>query len=86
MKHEIDEPIIKYLHCLRNVSRYYEFEKHGQEEQTIKEDLKQLRLIESMYKASHWYEIMEQLQIGNMSSNSCIDFIQQQEFIKIQSW
>ena len=39
MKQEIDEPIIKYLHCLRNASRYCEFEKLGQEEQTIEEDL-----------------------------------------------
>ena len=32
-----------------------------------------------MYNASHQYKIMEQLQIGNMSLNICIDFIQQQE-------
>ena len=53
MKQEIDEPIIKYLHCLQNASRYCEFEKLGQEEQTIEEDLIQLRLIESMYNASY---------------------------------
>ena len=35
-----------------------------------------------MYNASHWYKIMEQLQIGNMSLNTCIDFIQQQELIQ----
>ena len=34
MKLEIDEPIIKNLHCQRNASRYCEFEKLGQEEQT----------------------------------------------------
>ena len=56
--------------------------KLGQEEQTIVEDLIQLRLIEGMYNASHWYKIMEQLQIGNMSLNTCIDFIQQQELIQ----
>ena len=39
MKQEIDEPIIKYLHRLRNASRYCEFEKLGQEEQTIEGDL-----------------------------------------------
>ena len=39
MKQEIDEPIIKYLHRLRNASRFCEFEKLGQEEQTIEEDL-----------------------------------------------
>ena len=55
MKQEIDEPIIKYLHCLRNVSRYCEFEKLEQEEQTTEEDLIQLRLIEGMYNASHRY-------------------------------
>ena len=38
MKQEIDEPIIKYLHRLRNASRYCEPEKLGQE-QTIEEDL-----------------------------------------------
>ena len=47
----------------------------------IEEDLIQLRLIEGMYNASHQYEIMEQLQIGNISLNTCIDFIQQQELI-----
>ena len=47
MKQEIDEPIIKYLHRLRNASTYCEFEKLG-EKQTI-EDLIQLRLIEGMY-------------------------------------
>ena len=45
IKQEIEEPIIKYLHCLRNASRYCEFEKLEQEEQTIEEDLIQLRLI-----------------------------------------
>ena len=79
IKQEIDEPIIKYLHRLRNASRYCEFEKFGQEEQTTEEGFIQLRLIEGMYNASHRYKIMEQLQIGNMSLNTCIDFIQQQE-------
>ena len=32
MKQEIDEPIIKYLQHLRNVSRYCKFEKLGQEQ------------------------------------------------------
>ena len=53
MKQEIDEPIIKYLHRLQNASIYCEFEKLKQEEQTIKEDLIQLRLIEGIYNASH---------------------------------
>ena len=35
-----------------------------------------------MNNASHRYKIMEQLQIGNMSLNTCIDFIQQRESIK----
>ena len=36
-----------------------------------------------MYDALHRYKIMEQLQIGNMSLNTCIDFIlQQQELIQ----
>ena len=82
MKQEIDEQIIKYLHRLRNLSRYCEFEKLGQEEQTIEDDLIQLRLIEGMYNASHRYKIMKQLQIGNMSLNTCVDFIQQQELIQ----
>ena len=82
MKQEIDEPIIKYLHCLRNASRYCEFEKLGHEEQMIEEDLIQLRLVESMYSASYWYKIMKQLQIGNISLNNWIDFIQQQELIQ----
>ena len=73
MKQDIDEPIIKYLHRLRNASRYCEFENLRQEEQTIEEDLIQLRLIECMYNASYRYKIMEQLQIGNMSLNTCID-------------
>ena len=82
MKQEIDEPIIKYLNHLRNASRYCRFEKLGQEEQTIEEDLIQLRLIEDIYNVSHQYKIMEQLQIGNISLNTCIDFIQQQELIQ----
>ena len=53
MKQEIDEPIIKYLHSLRNASRYCESEKHGLEEQTTEDDLIQLRLIEGIYNASH---------------------------------
>ena len=72
MKQEIDESIMKYLHRLWNASIYCKFEKPGQEEQTIEEDLIQLRLI----NASHRYKIMEQLQTGNMSLNTCIDFIQ----------
>ena len=46
MKQEIDKPIIKYLHRLLNASRYGVFEKFRQEEQTIEEDLIQLRIIE----------------------------------------
>ena len=42
----------------------------------------QLRLIEGMYNTSNRYKIMEQLQIGNMSLNTCIDFIQLQELIQ----
>ena len=61
MKQEIDEPIVKYLHHLGNTSRYCEFEKLRQLEQTIEEDLIQLRLIESMYNASHRYKMMKQL-------------------------
>ena len=82
MKQEIDESIMKYLHCLRNASRYCEFEKLGQEQETIDEDLIQLILTENRYNASLQYKIMEQLQIGNMSLNSCIDFILQQELIQ----
>ena len=82
MKQKIDEPIIKYLHRQRNASRYCKFEKLEQQEETIEEDLIQLRLIEGMYNAPHRYKIMEQLQIGNISLNSSIDFIQQQELIK----
>ena len=55
MKQEIDEPIKKYLHYLQNASRYCEFEKLGLEEQTIEEDLIQLRLIKGTYNASHRY-------------------------------
>ena len=87
MKQEIDEPIMNYLHCLCNASRYCEFEKLGQEEQTIEEDLIQLRLIEGMYKALHRYKIMELLQIGNMSLNTCIDFITATRInTEIQHW
>ena len=75
MKQEIDKLIKKYLHRLRNASRYCEFEKLGQADQTIEENLIQLRLIEGMYNASHRYKIMEQQQIRTMSLNTCIDFI-----------
>ena len=78
MKQEIDEPVMKYLHRIQNASRYCEFEELGQEKQMIEVDLIQLRLIEGVYNAPHLYKIMEQLQIGNMSLNTCIDFIQQQ--------
>ena len=77
MKQEINEPIIKYLYRLSNESRHGDIGKLGREEQTIKEDLIQLRLIEIMYNTSHRYKIMEKLQIGNMSLNSCTDFLQQ---------
>ena len=82
LKQEINEPIMKYLHSLLNASRYCEFEKLGQEEQTIEEDLIQLILIEGMYNVSHWYKIMERLQIGKISLNSCIGFIQEQELMQ----
>ena len=61
----------------RLYSRYCEFENLDKKNRRI-----QLRLIEGMYNASHRYKIMEQLQIGNMSFNTCIDFIQQQELIQ----
>ena len=81
MKQEIDKPIIKYLHHLQSASRYREFEKLRQE-QMIEEDLIQSRLIEGIYNVSHQYKIMEHLQIRNMSLNTYIDFIQQQELIQ----
>ena len=81
MKQETEEPIIKYLHRLWNASRYCEFEKREQEEETIEEDLIQLSLNEGKYNAPHRY-IMQQLQIRNMSLNNWIDFIQQQELIE----
>ena len=52
------------------------------QEQLIEEDFIQLRLIEGMYNASPRYKIMEQLQIGNMSLNTRIDFMQQKELIQ----
>ena len=55
IKQESDEPIIKYLHRLRNTNRNCEFEKLGQEEQTIEEDLIRLRLIECVYNTSYRY-------------------------------
>ena len=83
MKQEIDEPIIKYhQQRLQNERKYCKFEKLGQKEQTIEEDLIQFRLIEGVYNISHRYNIMEQLHIGNMSSNTCRDFIQQLELIQ----
>ena len=59
MKQEIDVPVIKYLHRLRNASKYCEFEKLEQVEQTIEENLIQLSLIEGIYNASDRYKIME---------------------------
>ena len=51
----------------------------------IEEDLIQLRLIEGVYNASHQYKIMEQLQIGNISLNTCIDFLQQTWIYRIST-
>ena len=84
MKQEIDEPYIKYWYRLRSTGRYYVFEKPGLEKQTVEEDLIQLTLIEGMYNASHRYKIMEQLQSGNMSLNTSIDFIQKYNHYKSQ--
>ena len=75
MKQEIDVPIVKYENCQQNASRFCELKKLGQE-QRIEEDLIQFKLFEGMYNASHQYKIMEQLQIGNMCLNTCIDFVQ----------
>ena len=50
---EIDEPIIKYLHRLRNAS----LKPPPKKKQTIEEDLIQLRLIKGIYNASHRYKI-----------------------------
>ena len=44
MKQEIDKPIIKYLYHRQNARRYCEFEKLGQEEQMIKEDLNSIKV------------------------------------------
>ena len=63
------------------MSRYCAFEKLEQE-QTIEEDLIQLRLIEGMYNASQRYKIIKPPQIGNMSLKTCIDFIEQEELIQ----
>ena len=82
MKQEIDEQIIKCQYHLRNSIRYCVFEKLRQEKQRIEEKLTQSRLIDGMYNASHRHKIIEQLQIGNMSLNICIDYIQQQELIQ----
>ena len=38
--------------------------------------------VQCMCNASHRYKITEQLQIGNISLNTYVDFIQQQELIQ----
>ena len=81
-KQEHGEPIIKYLHRIKHASRYCEFEKLGQQDQTIEEELIQLRLIEGMCNLSHRCKLLEQLQLGDMSLNACVEFIQQQELIE----
>ena len=48
----------------------------------IEYDLIKLRLIKDFYNASHRYKIMKQPQMENISLNSSIDFIQQQELIQ----
>ena len=82
MKQETDKPVIKYLHHIQNASSYCDFEKLGQEERTIEEVFIQIRLINDLYNTSHRYKIMEQVQIGNMSLNTCIDFQQQQNLMQ----
>ena len=47
-KQEYGEPIIKYLHRIKHASRFCEFEKLGQQDQTIEEELIQLRSREGM--------------------------------------
>ena len=42
------EIILKYIHRLKQASRFYKFEKLWTKEMTIKEELLQLRLIEGL--------------------------------------
>lgn len=79
---QADEPVTKFLHCLKNAYWYCEFEKHREENQTTKEELIQLRLIDRLHNATYHYEMLEQLQLGSMSLSIYIEFIQQQELIQ----
>lgn len=52
LKQEANKLIIKFLHWLRDVSRYYKLNRLEKVEMSI-EELIQLRLIKGMYHTSH---------------------------------
>lgn len=81
LKQEADKSIIKFLHQLRETSRYCEYEALRIKTKYLEEELIQLKLIDGMDNTSHNYRMLEQLQECKMSVNSCVYFIQQ-ELIK----
>lgn len=46
-------------------------------EQTVKDELTQIRIIEGLHYEKYWYKIFEQFQSGNISLNASMEFIQQ---------
>lgn len=57
LKQESEEPIIKFLHWLREASRYCRFERLGKDKMPIEEELIQLKLIEGVDNTYHRLKI-----------------------------
>lgn len=59
MKQELIEPVNKYLHQVRETSWYCDFEKLANEEQTVANELIQMRIIKGLHNEKHCYKMLE---------------------------
>jgi len=76
------ECVQSYVERLRQAARFCDFQKLGDEGQTIEDDMIQMTLIDGLREPEQRIKTLEFLQSGNPKVGACIDFVRQLELIK----
>lgn len=71
----------KFLHYFRNRRKFCKLDKLRQGEESIKEEMIEIQLIKVIDNAYHKSKMCKELELANISLDTYIDFIRQQELI-----
>ena len=78
-----DESIVQFVHRLKERARYCEFERLGTGDMTTEDEWIMLRLKDGKHDPAFKHKLLETLQSANLTVETCIEFVQQLELIKI---